>query len=221
MQKVLPLAVAVALAAAMIVPQAGAVEIPPIEISSPPKNRDVSTSFLLWTSFEDFQVAAPLAFNTPVYEATISAYHASLDFLSGTVAGWSDPENNGLYTGSWSLQSIGLALDGWTLRTMRWKNIINPNIHAADITGTFIARQFQIDWGQLHVGTELGAGSMSGYSQGAWGTATFPTISAEGIATIVYSLSPTLQIGYKMMDWITGSGPMYWSGSLLEYHQDF
>lgn len=221
MQKVLSLAVAAVFAAALIVPPAGATESPAIEISAPPQNHQVSSSLIMWTSYEDFQIAAPLAFNTPVYEATVSAYRASFDFLSGTVPGWSDPENNGLYTGSWSLQSIGLGVDGWTLRTMRWTNVINPNVHAADIAGTFVARQFDINWGPLHAGVELGVGSMSGYSQGAWGQGTFPTTAAEGVATLTYNISPTLQIGYKTMNWITGSGPMYWTGSLLEYHQDF
>lgn len=220
MPKVVPLVAVVVLAAAMTVP-ADAQENTPIEIPPSPISHNVSSSLLWWTSFEDFQVAAPLAFNTPVYEATVSAYHASFDFLSGQVAGWSDPENNGAWTGSWSLQSIGFALDGWTLRTTRWRHIINPSISTADITGTFVARHFQIDWGQLHAGIELGVGAVSGYSQGIWGQAAFPTASAEGIATIIYSLSPTLQIGYKTLDWTTGSGPMYWSGSLLEYHQNF
>ena len=221
MQKALPLAAAVVLAAGLIAPPARAQEPSPITISSPPSNHEVSSSFMWWTSFEDFQIAAPLAFNTPVYEATISTDHSSLDFLSGTVTGWSDPENNGAWTGSWSLQSIGFGWDGWTLRTTRWSHIINPGVSAADITGTFFGRQFQIEWGQLHAGIELGAGGASGYSQGIWGQAAFPTTAAEGIVTIIYRLSPTLQIGYKTLDWTTGSGPMYWSGGLAELHADF
>lgn len=221
MSKVISFAAVAILAAALIVPAAVAKENAAIEIPSPSTYHYVDSSLLWWTSFEDYQIAAPLAFNTPVYEATITASHTSLDFLSGRVAGWSDPENNGAWTGSWSLQSIGFGWDGWTLRTTRWTHIINPSVSAADLTGTFIARQFQIDWGQLHAGIELGVGGVSGYSQSIWGQATLPTTAAEGVATIIYSISPTLQIGYKEMDWVTGSGPMYWSGSLLEYHQDF
>ena len=120
MSKVISLAAVAILAAALIVPPAVAKEDPAIEIPTPFPYHYVDSSLLWWTSFEDFQIAAPLAFNTPVYDATISAYHTSLDFLSGTVTGWSDPENNGAWTGSWSLQSTGLALDNWTLRTTRW-----------------------------------------------------------------------------------------------------
>ena len=205
-QKVALLA-AVALIAALIARPAGAQEPSSTENPLPTVSNQVSSSLMWWTSFEDYQIAAPLAFNTLVYEATISAHHTSFDFLSGTVAGWSDPENNGAWTGSWSLQSIGFEWDGWALRTTRWTHIINPSVSAADLTGTFIARQFQIEWGELHAGIELGVGGVSGYSQSIWGQATLPATAAEGVATIIYSVSPTLQIGYKEMDWVTGSAP--------------
>ena len=221
MSKVLPLAAVVVVAAALIIPPASAKENPSIESPPSPISHNVSSSLLMWTSFEEFHLDAPLAFNTPVYEATISAYHTSFDFLSGTVTGWSDPENNGLYTGSWSFQSVGFGWDGWMLRTTRWTHIINPSVSNADFTGTFIARQFHIEMGQLHTSIELGIGGVSGYSQSAWGQTAFPATSAEGIATMIYSLSQTLQVGYKIMDWTAGSGSTYWSGGLLEYHQDF
>ena len=221
MSKVVPLATVVVLAAVLIVPSAGAKENPSTEIPPFPVSHNVNLSLLSWISFEEFHLDAPLAFNTPVYEATISAYHTSLDFLSGTVTGWSDPENNGLYTGSWSFQSVGFGWDGWMLRTTRWTHIINPSVSTADVTGTFIARQVYVDWGQLHTTIELGIGGASGYSQSSWGQTVFPTTSAEGIATMIYSLSPTLQVGYKIMDWIAGSGSTYWSGGLLEFHSDF
>lgn len=221
MSMVVSLAAVAVLAAALNVPTAEARENPAIEIPSPPMNYPIAFSLLSWTSFEEFHLDAPLAFNTPVYEAIISANHSSLDILSGTVTGWSDPENNGLYTGSWSFQSIGYAWDGWTLRTTRWIHIINPTVSAADFTGIFIARQFHADSGRLHTTIELGVGGASGYSQSAWGTWVFPATSAEGIGTIIYNLSPTLQVGYKIMEWIIGSGSTNWSGVLAEFHANF